>query len=57
MKTYHIAAQVAHSGKHLDYTVAAYYMSEALTFFDLHLHNIGLSFDALSEVDVSEVVG
>jgi len=56
MKTYHIAAQVAHSGKHLDYTVAAYTMTEALTFFDLHLHNTGLSFDALSELDVSEVV-
>jgi len=56
MKTYHIAAQVAHSGKHLDYTVAAYTMTEAITFFDLHLHNIGLSFDALCELDVSEVV-
>ena len=56
MKTYHIAAQVAHSGKHLDYTVAAYYMSEALDIFHGWLIGEGLSFDSLAELDCSEVV-
>jgi hypothetical protein len=56
MRSYKIAAMVRHSGKHLETEVAAYTMTEALTFFDLWLHNQGLSMEALCELDISEVV-
>ena len=56
MRNYKIAAMVRHSGKHLETEVAAYTMTEAITFFDLWLHNQGLSMDAICELDVSEVV-
>lgn len=56
MKTYRIAAMVAHSGKHLETEVAAYTMGDAIMIFHGWLLNRGIAFDALCELDVSEVV-
>jgi hypothetical protein len=56
MKTYKIGAMVTHSGKHLEYTVAAYHMNEALDLFLIFLDEQGLCMEALCELDISEVV-
>jgi len=56
MKTYHIAAQVAHSGKHLETEVAAYNLGDALLMFAGFLLDEHLSMEALSELDISEMV-
>jgi hypothetical protein len=56
MKTYKIACMVTHSGKHLETEVAAYDMADAVTIFNEQLYEQGFSFDALCELDISEVV-
>jgi hypothetical protein len=56
MNTYKIAAMVRHSGKHLETEIAAYNMNDALAIFYGWLDLQGLSMEALSELDVSEVV-
>ena len=56
MKTYHIGCMVRHSGKHLETEVAAYSLNEAIWIFNRQLLGQDLSMEALSELDVSEVV-
>jgi hypothetical protein len=56
MRNYKIAAQVRHSGKHLETEVAAYDLHHALLMFAGFLLDEHLSMEALSELDVSEVV-
>ena len=56
MRSYKIAAQVRHSGKHLETEVAAYNLGDAILMFAGFLMDEHLSMEALSELDVSEVV-
>ena len=56
MKTYKIGAMVTHSGKHLETEVAAYNLADAVMLTHGWLRDNGLTMEALSELDISEVV-
>ena len=56
MRNYKIAAMVRHSGKHLEYEALCDNLTDAFDIFALWLKSINLHTDALSELDISEVV-